>query len=96
MSSKVGKIFNFIAFIALAIIGIALLLAFAFKGNNLSNPMRLIAEILAYIVVIFYAFVYAYRNGSDTKGKWTKAQIIKICIWLVATILVVVFVILNA
>jgi Mn2+/Fe2+ NRAMP family transporter len=95
MSNPMKLFFNLVSFIALVAIGVALLLAFVFKDNSISGALTVIAQVLAYIVVIFYAFIYAYRGGRDSKGKWTNKQTVNMCIWLVATIFVIVFVILN-
>jgi len=86
--------FNFVSFVALALIGIALALAYFISGNKVSGAFATIAEILAYIVVIFFAFIYAWKGGADRNGKIGIRQVIQLAIWLAATILVVVFMIL--
>ena len=94
MAVSFKRFFNFVAFIALVIIGLALLLGII-GIEGLSGPMLQIAEILAYIIVAFYAFLYAWKSGADQKGKWSKRQLVHLGIWLAATILIVVCVILK-
>ena len=81
--------FNLIAFVALAMIGVALAFAYIFKANGVSGPLLKIAEILAYIVVAFYAFFYVWgrRRGISL--------LVHIIVWAAAVTLIVVFVIIR-
>ena len=89
------NIFNLLSFIALVLIGIALLIAFCFKSNNdIAKAFEMIAKVLAYIVVMYYAFIYAWSRGSRRSGRHNTSQIIHLCVWAVAAVLVVIFVIL--
>ena len=88
------RFFNLVAFVALMFVAVALILSYAFKANTFSSAFRTIADVLAFIVVIFYALVYAWKGGTDAKGKIGKRQIIQLALWLIATILVIVFMVL--
>ncbi|MDR0461834.1 MAG: hypothetical protein LBG88_00665 [Christensenellaceae bacterium] len=83
-------VFNFVAFLALAFIGFALLLAKIVP--SISGPLMAIAIVLAYIMIIFYSGLYVFRDG---KRRWATRNFVECVIWVVATILVVVFLILN-
>ncbi|MCL2229437.1 MAG: hypothetical protein FWC00_06490 [Firmicutes bacterium] len=88
-SNWVG-VFSLIAFIAVAMIGFALLFARIFTGNNISGPLLHVAQILAYVVVAFASFFYANRRGQSRASHVTH-----MVIWSVSVILIVVLVILN-
>ena len=77
-------IFSFVSFVAITIIGFALLLGLIIgKSNSVSVSLMTIAEVLAYIVVAFYAFAFAWRKRG-------RNQVIYLSIWLAAVILIVV------
>jgi len=89
MSAKGSKLMNFIAYIAIIFIGIALMLAWLFRdgGGELTRALQLIAQILAYAVVAYYSFMYARR-------KQERKQIWFLIAWAAAVVLIIVFVIL--
>ena len=78
-------IVNFISYIAVFCIGIALLLQVCLKSNSFSSAFQMVAECLAYVVVSISAFFYA-RN---------KRSIWYLICWIVAVILIIVFIILR-
>jgi len=84
-------VFNLISFIAIAMIGLALLLAYIFKSNSVSSSLTTIAQILAYIVVAFYAFFFAW----GTTRRSNKSLAILLSIWVASVILIIVFVIVH-
>ena len=94
MSQQSNKTFmnnlmHLVAFFAVAFVGIALLLAWIFSDNNtLSGALIAIANVLAYIVVSFYAFFFAAK-------KWNRKQYAWLIIWAVSVTLIVIFFILN-
>ena len=85
MSVNWKKTFNTVAYFALVFIGIAVLLSAVVP--RISQAFLTIALVLAIIVVAFYAFFFAYRGGSDKKGKWSQKQVLYLCIWIAAVIL---------
>lgn len=86
------KFFNLLAFIALTMIGLALLIAYIFKSSSsISGPLRQIAEILSYLVVAFYAFFFAL----GTTRRSNKTLITLMSIWIVSVVLIIVFIILR-
>lgn len=91
MSGTMKRIFNFISFIALTLVGVALLLAYFIKTNTISNALQTIAQVLAYVVVMYYAFVYAWSRSSKNSRR-----LVHMIIWAISAVLVVLFVILNA
>jgi len=86
------KTFNLVAFIALICIGISVLLAGTVA--SIAQAFMTIALVLSVCVVAFYSFFFAYKGGSDSKGKWSTKQIVYVCIWAVALILCIVGIIL--
>jgi len=85
------KFFNLVAFIAVILIGIALMLSALKIGSDIQRAFGMIAEILAYLVVAFYSFFYAW---SRSRKKWT-GQLLHMIIWAVAVILIIVFMIIR-
>ena len=85
------KVFNFIAFVSVTMIGIALMLSWILRnsGNNISGILMWVATILAFVVVCFYSLFYALskRRGASL--------VLHVSIWAVAVVLIVVFVILG-
>jgi len=79
------KTFNLVAYVSLVFIGVAVLLSALVP--SVSQAFLTIALFLAVTVVAFYAFFFAYRGGSDSKGKWSQKQIVYLCIWVAALIL---------
>lgn len=75
---------NSVAFVALAIIGIVLLLAQLNISGKISSVMQDIANALAYVVVAACAFVYA--SGKMRK----KNGLVYMIIWVVAVVLIVI------
>ena len=89
MAGTTGKAFlNMMAFIAFIGVGVAMILRLAFGPNDVGNAVRLVAEILAYITIAFYAFYYAQR-------KWGQRQIFYIIAWSVAAVIIVLTLVLN-
>ena len=80
---------NLLAFVALTLVGIALLLGRVLSGD-ISSAFRTIAEVLAYVVVAFYALFWAIERRRSTVS-----FIVHLVIWAVAVTLIVVFMILR-
>jgi len=85
------RFFNLVAFVAVVLVGIALMLSALKIGSNIQTAFGLIAEILAYLVVAFYSFFYAW---SRTRKRWT-GQLLHLIIWTVAVVLIIVFIIIR-
>jgi hypothetical protein len=79
------RFLNTLAYVAVIAVGIALLLSYIFDGSNggLPGALTLIANILSYIVVACYSFVYA-----RSKNVWW------VIAWMTAITLITVFTIL--
>ena len=83
-------VFNCMAFIALACVGIALTLRFGFRSNGqISDAFSLVAQILAYLVVGFYAVFYCFGR---TRRMWW--YVLRWIIWAASMTLIIVFLIL--
>ncbi len=85
-----GKGFvNFLSYIAIAFVAVALVLAKIFDtfqlSSNLINAMTLIAQIIAYAITAVFAFYYAKSRKSIG---WMIA-------YVVFVIIIVVFLVLN-
>ena len=78
-------IMNFISYIAVFFIGVALLLQVCFKSNSFSTAFQMVAECLAYFVVSVSGFFYAK----------SKRSIWYLICWLIAVVLIVVFIVLR-
>jgi len=78
---------NLVAFVAIIFIGIALLISAIFDGNEFSNALQIVANVLAYITVAFYAFMYSQR-------KWERKQYWFMIAWIASIVLIVLFFIL--
>ena len=80
---------NWFAFVALMFIGVSLFISALFDGgNDIRRALETLAQIMAIIVVAFYAFIYAHK-------KWGQKQIWFIIAWTIAVVLVVLFYILR-
>ena len=73
---------NAVAFVAVVIIGVVLLLAQFDLGGSIADVLTQIANALAYVVVAACSFVYA----SGKMGK--KNGIIYMIAWVVAVVLI--------
>ena len=85
-----GKQFvNFLAYIAIAFVAVALLLAKVFSALNVSSNLigafKLIAEVIAYAITAVFAFYYA---KSRRHIGWMIA-------YIVFVIVIIVFLVLN-
>jgi TM2 domain-containing membrane protein YozV len=76
------SIFSFIAFLAVAFVGVALFLSALGILGGAAGALQTIAQILSYVVVAFYSFAYAYGK-SDRKHPWY------LIIWAIAVVLIV-------
>jgi len=83
------RFFNLLAFIAVVLIGISLILSYALKSGKLTSLFNDIALIMSVIVVGFYSFFYAWSRPR--KGY---SQLIHMIIWAAAIVLIVVFIVL--
>ena len=77
---------NFVAFVALIFIGVSLLLSLVVpNGGDVERAFRVIAEVLAYVVVAFYAFIYASRKTRNHRLwfiiAWTAAVVLIIIVF---------------
>jgi len=79
-------IFSMLSFIAVAFIGLALMLAWIFNGNAVSDWLNAIAFFLACIIVAYYSYFYAVRSGQ-TRG----SLVAHVLIWAGAITLIVIF-----
>ncbi|MBR6778994.1 MAG: hypothetical protein IKM43_02445 [Clostridia bacterium] len=85
---KGKQVVNFLAYISIAFIALALILGKLLGwliNPNVLNALNLIAQIIAYTITAIYAFSFA--KGKKSKG-WMIAYVIFV-------ILIVVFTILN-
>lgn len=95
MSNNAGSkksltgVFNFLSFIAISLIGVALVIALILhligvQGNGsigqLSAAIKLVAQIISYILVSYYSFLYV-----KTKRHWAYWVV-----WAVALVLIIV------
>lgn len=75
---------NAIAFVALAIIGVVLLLSQLKLKGSIPDVLKTIADALAYVVVAACAFTYASRKMGRKKG-W-----IYMLVWAGAVVLIII------
>lgn len=80
-STRRVNLLNVLSYVAVVMVGVALLLGLIFKGNagSVAGALNLIAQCLAYLVVACYSFSYA-----RAKGIWW------LIAWVVAVVLIVV------
>lgn len=87
MSSR-SSILNVLSYLSIVGVGLVLLLSWVFEMVGLTaqvvSALKLLAEVLAYIVVACHSFGYARARG----GWW-------LAIWVVAIVLIVVFLVLG-
>jgi len=85
------RFFNFVAFVAVVLLGISLMLAHIFKSNgDVKRAFDTIALVMASLVVAFYSFFYAW---SRSRKVWY-GQLLHMLIWVAAVVLIVVFILL--
>ncbi len=73
-------IINFIGYVALIIIALALVVVYILKPGKVTSAVTTVAELLAYAVVTLVSFSYAK----------SKRNMIFMAIWFVATVLLLV------
>lgn len=74
------KVFiNFLAFVAVVFLAIALILRRLIEDNSITAALELIAQIISYSMVAYYAFVYA-----KSKRNW-----IFLLVWALAVALII-------
>lgn len=76
MKFTLKMVVNFIAFVAVILVGIALIL----KNTSIGGQLQLVANVIAYVMLAIFAFFYAK----------SKRSIIFILLWLAAVVLIVV------
>lgn len=85
---SVRSVLNFLSYVAVFCIGVALILQFIFQkvggGGSIASAFQMVAQCLAYSVVSIYAFFFAR----------TKRNIWYLICWLIAVILIIIFIIL--
>ena len=87
MSSR-SSILNVLSYLSIVGVGLVLLLSWVFEMAHLTaqvvSALKLLAEVLAYIVVACHSFGYARARS----GWW-------LAVWVVAIVLIVVFLVLG-
>ena len=87
MSSRTS-ILNVLSYLSIVGVGLVLLLSWVFEMVGLTaqvvGALKILAEVMAYIVVACHSFGYARVRG----GWW-------LAIWVVAVVLIVVFLVLG-
>lgn len=87
-STRRVNLLNVLSYVAVIMVGVALLLSWVFKAAGLTGQLvgalNLIAQCLAYLVVACYSFSFA-----RAKGIWW------LIAWVVAVVLIVVFLVLG-
>ncbi len=72
---------NILAYVAVVLVGVALLIQALIKGNNeVSGIIKMVADIIAYAILIMCSFTYAKSRRS----------VVFLIIWVIAVILIVV------
>ena len=91
MASRTGwaRLMNLGAFVALTLIGVSLLLSWAFTSSQLTNAFMYIAQVLAYVIVAFYALVFAIERRRSQASFITC-----LVLWTISVVLIVIFLIL--
>jgi len=88
MSSTRSGLLNVLSYLSIVGVGLVLLISWIFEMVGLTaqvvSAVKLLAEVLAYIVVACHSFGYARRRG----GWW-------LAVWVVAIVLIVVFLVLG-
>ena len=84
MSTRRNGILNVLSYFAVVFVGIALLLS-QLLGNisalaQVANALNILAQLMAYIVVICHSYGYA-----SARGRWWLA------VWVVAVVLLAIF-----
>lgn len=76
MKFTLKMVVNFIAFVAVILVGIALIL----KNTSIGGQLQFIANVIAYVMLAVFAFFYAK----------SKRNIVFVLLWLAAVVLIVV------
>ena len=84
------RVFNMVAFFALCFIGVAILLSAVIKADKVASAFQIIALVLAVIVVIFYAGVYAF-----SRSRKSNSFVIHVIIWVVFSVLAIIGIVLG-
>lgn len=81
------NIMNFLAYIAVIVIGLALIFSLIFKTNQgeIAKALSLVSQILSYLLVAYYSLMYV-----KTKRNW-----VHYLIWAIAVGLIVVSLVLT-
>lgn len=71
---------NLMAYIAVVLVGTALLIQSVLKGNQIAQAFKMVADAIAYVMLAITSFSYAK----------SRRNVVFILIWLVAVVLIVV------
>jgi len=84
-TAKTSRFMNFLAYVAIIFVGIALIISLIFNwadgSAEVARAFEIIANLLAYIAVGFYSYFYAR----------SKRNIWFLIAWVVAVVLIIVF-----
>lgn len=71
---------NLMAYIAVVLVGAALLIQAVLKGNQVAAAFKMVADVIAYVMLAISSFSYAK----------SRRNVVFIIIWIVAVVLIVV------
>ena len=71
---------NLMAYIAVILVGVSLLIQACLKGNQVASVFKMIADIVAYVMLTIASFSYAKSRRS----------VVFLIIWIIAVVLIVV------
>lgn len=83
-NAKFKQFLSFLSYVAVMLIGLSLAIGYIFKGGAINEALRLIATIISYVIVSASSLFYAR----------SKRNIWYIVAWIVAVVLIVIFMIL--
>lgn len=77
---NIRSIASFLAYIAVVLVGVSLLIQSIFDGNQVAEAFKMVADVLAYTMLTIFSFSYAK----------SRRNIVYILIWIAAVVLIVV------
>ena len=81
---------NIMAFVAFALVGLALLIFIIIGSTDVGRAFLLIGQIVAYVIVGVISFIFAFA-----RAKRGRAEITWIIIWIIAAVAIVLAVVFD-
>ena len=80
MKFNLKSFLSIMAYVAVVAVGVALLLQALLKGEQVAGIIKLVADVIAYLMLVIYSFAYAKSRRS----------VVFVIVWIIAVVLIVI------